>query len=64
MDPLNEISIEPNIVRSVAKAMELTGVQSSVANTSSNTNAAASMLNDIKEQNTQIISLLQQLVDK
>lgn len=63
-DPLNEVSISPYKVRSFAKALELTGVQSNVANTASNTNATVSMLNDIKGQNTQIISLLQQLVDK
>lgn len=64
MDPLNEVSISPYKVRSYAKALALTGVQSNVANTASNTNATVSMLNDIKGQNTQIISLLQQLVDK
>lgn len=64
MDPLNEVSISPYKVRSYAKALGLTGVQSNVANTASNTNATVSMLNDIKGQNTQIISLLQQLVDK
>lgn len=63
-DPLDERNISPYKVESYMKALELTGVQSNVANTASNTNATVSMLNDIKGQNTQIISLLQQLVDK
>ena len=63
-DPLNEASISPYKVNSYIKAMQLPEMDSTLANTASNTNAAVSMLNDIKTQNTQIISLLQQLVDK
>lgn len=63
-DPLNEASISPYKVNSYIKAMQLLEMDSNLANTASNTNAAVSMLNDIKTQNTQIISLLQQLVDK
>lgn len=63
-DPLNEASISPYKVNSYIKAMQLLEMDSNLANTASNTNAAVSMLNDIKTQNTQIISLLQQLVGK
>lgn len=63
-DPLNEVSISPYKVRSIIKALSSNSMDTNVANTASNTNATVSMLNDIKIQNTQIISLLQQLVDK
>lgn len=63
-DPLSGRNISPYKVESIMKALNLNNVESNVANTASNTNATVAMLNDIKGQNTQIISLLQQLVDK
>lgn len=64
MDSLSETCISPMKVRSYEKALSLQGITDSVANTASNTNATVAALADIKAQNTQVISLLQQLVDK
>lgn len=63
-DGNNILNLNPTIIDSVERALSRNSVIANVANTASNTNATASLLNDIKEQNTQIISLLQQLVDK
>lgn len=67
----NVLNLSPYKIDSIERALGNLQIPTNLANTSSNANAIASLLNDIKEQNATVISdlgdikdLLQQLVDK
>lgn len=57
MDPLNEVSMSPRIVRSVTKAMSLNGMEQATKTSASHSSSVDAKLDTV-------ISLLQQLVAK